>query len=49
MQNSYVSEQYNHLKQKLKEIEEKEIEGYKTRIKHMPSFEKGETDIAFYS
>ena len=49
MQNSYVSEQYNHLKQKLKEIEEKEIEGYKTRIKHMPSYEKGEADIAFYS
>ena len=37
------------MQQKLKEIEEVEIEGYKTRIKFMPSFEEREPDIAFYS
>ena len=49
LQKENISEKYNYLKQKLKEIEEKEIEGYKTRTKYLPTYEKGEADIAFYS
>ena len=41
--------QYNYLKQKIKEIEEIEIEGYLRRIKYLPTYEKNEPDIAFYS
>ena len=41
--------QYNYLKQKLKEIETREIEGYIRRIKYSAPYEKGEPDIAFYS
>ena len=40
---------YNFLTQKLKEIEDVEIEGYIRRIKYMPSHEKNEPDIAFYA
>ena len=37
------------MQQKLKDIEKSEIEGYKIRIKYLPSFEKDEPEIAFYS
>ena len=40
---------YTYLTQKLKEIEEVEIEGYIRRIRFMPSHEKNEPDIAFYA
>ena len=40
---------YEYTKQMLKRMEEEEIEGYKMRIKFLPSFEKDEPDIAFYS
>ena len=40
---------YAYLQQKFKEMEKLEIEGYKMRIKYLPSFEKDEPDIAFYS
>ena len=43
------SARYTYLQQKLKELEESEIEGYKMRIKYLPSFDKDEPDIAFYS
>ena len=36
---------YNYLKQKLKNIEEIEIEGYKRRIKNLPSYEQAEPNI----
>ena len=49
LQKENISAKYNYLKQKLKEIEEKEIEGYKTRTKYLPTYEKGEAVIAFYS
>ena len=44
-----ISAQYIYLKQKLKEIEKIEFEGYKTRVKYLASYEKGEPDIALYS
>ena len=40
---------YEYLKGRLKEIEDKEIEGYIRRIKFIAPYEKSETDIAFYS
>ena len=40
---------YEYTKQMLKKMEEEEIEGYKMRIKFLPSFEKDEPDIAFFS
>ena len=40
---------YEYLKGRLKEIEDKEIEGYIRRVKFMAPYEKSETDIAFYS
>ena len=40
---------YEFLMQKLKELEQVEIEGYKTRIRHFPSFHQDEPDIAFYA
>ena len=40
---------YRSLNLTLKEIEEHEIEGYKTRIKYLPTLEKGEGDISFFS
>ena len=40
---------YEYLKTRLKEIEDKEIEGYIRRIKFLAPYEKSETDIAFYS
>ena len=49
LERKQVLEQYNYLKQKFKEIEETEIEGYKRRIRYLASYEKGELDIAFYS
>ena len=49
MEKEYISARYSYLKQKLKQIEENEIEGYKIRVKFLASFEKGEPDIAFYS
>ena len=42
-------ERYNFFKQKIKEIEINEIEGYKTRVKYLSKYEKAEPDIAFYS
>ena len=41
--------QYEYLTQKLRDLEHTEIEGYKTRIRHFPSFLKDEPDIAFYA
>ena len=46
---SQEKDHYNYLKQKLKEIEEKEIEGYIQRVKYNPPYEKCEPDIAFFS
>ena len=43
------SQHYNFLKQRLKEIEHKEIEGYIKRIRYMPSHEKNEPEVAFYA
>ena len=37
-----------HLKQVLNRLEQNEIEGYKIRIKFLPSFEQDEPDIAFF-
>jgi len=48
IKNEYLS-RYNYLKQKLKDIEEKEIEGYIRRTKYFAQYEKAEPDIAFYS
>ena len=49
LKNDQMLTQYSYLIQKLKEIEEIEIEGYRRRIKYLASYEKGEPDIAFYS
>ena len=49
VQSRYIADHYEFLKQKLKEIEETEIEGYKIRVKYLAKFEKGEPDIQFYS
>ena len=40
---------YEYLKGRLKEIEEKEIEGYIRRVKFLAPYEKCENDVAFYS
>ena len=40
---------YNHIKRRLKEIEEAEIEGYKKRIKFLPTYEQAEPDISFFA
>ena len=45
----YLREHHEYLKSRLKEIEEKEIEGYIRRIKFLAPYEKSEPDIAFYS
>ena len=37
-----------HLKQVLNRLETDEIEGYKVRVKFLPSFEQDEPDIAFF-
>ena len=37
------------MKGRLKEIENKEIEGYIRRVKFLAPYEKSETDISFYS
>ena len=42
-------EHYNYLKRRLKEIENKEIEGYIRRIKYNAPYEKCEPDISFFS
>ena len=44
-----LEEHYAYLKGKLKEIEDKEIDGYIRRIKYLAPYEKNEYDIAFYS
>ena len=44
-----LEEHYAYLKGRLKEIEDKEIEGYIRRIKYLAPYEKNEYDIAFYS
>ena len=41
--------QYDFLSQKLRDLEKSEIEGYKARIKHLPTFHKDEPDIAFFA
>ena len=45
----YDDEQYIYLKERLREIENKEIEGYIRRVKYDVQYEKGEPDIAFFS
>ena len=40
---------YEYLKGRLKEIEEKEIEGYIRRVKFLAPYEKSENGIAFYA
>ena len=42
-------EHYEYLKGRLKEIEDKEIEGYIRRVKFLAPYDKTEADIAFYS
>ena len=49
LKDEQISAKYTYLNQKLKEIEELEIEGYKRRVKYMAPYDKGEPDIAFYS
>ena len=49
MKETIYLEQYNYLNQKLKEIEEREIEGYIRIVKYRVPYERGEPDIAFYS
>ena len=44
-----MEEHYAYLKGRLKEIEEKEIEGYIRRVKFLAPYEKAECDISFYS
>ena len=44
-----MEEHYAYLKGRLKEIEDKEIEGYIRRTKFLAPYEKNEYDIAFYS
>jgi len=40
---------YDYLKGRLKEIQDKEIDGYITRVRFLAPYEKSECDIAFYS
>ena len=42
-------ERWRYLYQKLKDMEFKEIESYKTRIKGLPTYEQKEPDIQFYA
>ena len=44
-----MEEHYAYLKGRLKEIEQKEIEGYIRRVKFLAPYEKPECDISFYS
>ena len=44
-----MEEHCAYLKGRLKEIEEKEIEGYIRRVKFLAPYEKTECDISFYS
>ena len=44
-----MQEHYAYLKGRLKEIEDKEIEGYIRRTKFLAPYEKTECDISFYS
>ena len=44
-----MEEHYAYLKGRLKEIEQKEIEGYIRRVKFLAPCEKTECDISFYS
>ena len=44
-----MEEHYAYLKGRLKEVEDKEIEGYIRRTKFLAPYEKNEYDIAFYS
>ena len=43
------SDHYEYLTSRLKEIEQKEIEGYIRRVKYLAPYEKSESDIAFYA
>ena len=42
-------EHYAYLKGRLKDIEDKEIDGYIKRLKFLAPYERAETDISFYS
>ena len=42
-------ERWRYLYQKLKDLEHKEIESYRTRIKGLPTYEQKEPDIQFYA
>ena len=44
-----MEEHYAYLKGRLKEIEDKEIQGYIRRVKFLAPYEKTECDISFYS
>ena len=48
-QTEEMEEHYAYLKGRLKEIEDKEIEGYIRRVKFLAPYEKTECDISFYS
>ena len=48
-QTEEMEEHYAYLKGRLKEIEDKEIEGYIRRVKYLAPYEKTECDISFYS
>ena len=40
---------YAHLKERLRVFEEKEVEGYRCRLKGLPQYEQSAPDIAFYA
>ena len=42
-------EQYEYLSARLREIEQKEVEGYIRRVKFLVPYEKSEPDVAFYA
>ena len=44
-----LAEHYAYLKGRLKEIEDKEIDGYIKRVRYLVPYEKSEPDIAFFS
>ena len=44
----HLVDHYEYLKGRLKEIEDKEIEGYIRRVKFLAPYEKSEPDIAFF-
>ena len=48
-ENELLTARHEYLAEKIKEIELKEIEGYKIRVKYLAPYDRAEPDIAFYS